>query len=182
MKMKKIICVILVVMLVLTIMPVMSTAAGTEDIVIKVLVEPSLEYDWIFPFFGGYAVVQNGGDGFIGLSGNGKYGLIDKTGKVVIPVIYDSVIGAMMGFIRDPFRDYIAVTSKNGKDYCFLKIVMNDVTWMVLILIYIVCGVQCGKRRKKIEKIYNIVSCISSYHRNVWMCCIRTTTKYCFLK
>lgn len=90
MKTKKIITVAIIFALIFTILPFISAAASTEDVVIKVLVEPSLDFDYVRNFSEGLAAVCK----------DDKWGYINKAGKIVIPFEYEWV---------DNFKDGIAI-------------------------------------------------------------------------
>jgi len=65
-----------------TIMPIIAMSADTMEIMpvgYRFLVEPVMEYDATICFHNGTAVVEK----------NGKYGYINKTGELVVPLIYD---------------------------------------------------------------------------------------------
>jgi len=105
MKIKKIISVILIFAFVFAFAPYNTKAAGTEDVVVKVLVEPSLDYDWVSNFNEGLAAVCK----------DDKWGYIDTTGKLVIPCQYDYHV--------DPFKYGVAIVrirkENNYYDYYF---------------------------------------------------------------
>jgi hypothetical protein len=76
--MKKLLSILLIMLLMLCDMRVAVAANGTS---VTYIVKPTLDY----------GVVLNFHDGFAAVKKNGKYGIIDKTGKEVVPVIYEYV-------------------------------------------------------------------------------------------
>ena len=67
---------------------------------VKVLVEPVLDYDWLGPC----------GEGLLSAGKNGYYGLIDKHGDIVVPLIYSHI---------GDFNDGLAIAYKGrARGYC----------------------------------------------------------------
>ncbi|MDF2804731.1 MAG: hypothetical protein K0S61_4636 [Anaerocolumna sp.] len=60
-------------------------------------------------FRNGFAIVSKGDD-----YTNAKYGIIDKTGKEIVPIIYDSV-GDYSSGMYSFYNDGLAIVSKDGK-------------------------------------------------------------------
>jgi len=101
-----------------------------NPVLIKILVEPSLEYDYIYPIGEDLLIARiHGSLGIIDKSGeivvpliyeqiydfyddaavvrkNGKWGLIDKTGEIITPIIYDRIGG---------FREGMAIVHQDDK-------------------------------------------------------------------
>jgi len=101
MKTKKIISAMLIFVFILTFVPFISTAAaGTEDIVVKVLVEPSVKHRRVENFSEGLAAVQ---------SFAGSYGYMDKTGETVINSQY---------WVAENFKDGLATVSLMNDPDC----------------------------------------------------------------
>ena len=76
---------------------------------------------------------------------NGKCGFIDKTGKAVIPIIYDDIMNLKEGeFLFEYFKYGLAIVKKDGKygavdrtgqiiipaQYDWLSPFQNDITTM----------------------------------------------------
>lgn len=75
------------------------TATGNQDANITVTLKPSLEFDNVYPFRDGLALVEK----------DDKYGFIDTSGNIIIALEY---------FDADSFNEGIAIVKKNGKYGC----------------------------------------------------------------
>jgi len=87
-----------------------------SDIKINVLVEPSLKFDFVGFFSDGMALVRKDDD---------KFGFVDKTGEVIIAVIYDEPIYFSDGLARVKIDDKYGLINKSGE-----VVVPFDYDWM----------------------------------------------------
>lgn len=102
---RKFINIILAIAFILVLIPT-APKISAEDFTVRVLVEPSLEFDEVNSFSEGLAVV---GKYDVGL--RKKYGFIDKAGNIVVPLEYDR--SPMASHYK--FSEGIAIIKKDNK-------------------------------------------------------------------
>ncbi|ABP65847.1 KWG Leptospira repeat protein [Caldicellulosiruptor saccharolyticus DSM 8903] len=83
--MKRLLSVILIILLSLSVLP---TAGAKNEVSVTYVIKPSFDFGDVRDFHEGFAAVEKGG----------KWGFVDKTGKEVVPLIYESVREFSEGF------------------------------------------------------------------------------------
>jgi len=87
------------------------------------LVPPTLEYDYVSVFSEGLATVR------IGNHENGKWGFVDKTGKVVIKIKYDFVEDFERGLAKVKLNGKYGFIDKRGKKIYPIKYESIDIKY-----------------------------------------------------